>query len=215
MKKTCIIGLLAGICGLANVVSATTIITPTVSGQDYSSLVPANAGYSHAFEYGHYYEWGINLANGTQLTAATVTVNATLYNTTTGTLFVSLLDQTAVTGITQTSYSGETKGGPDYFANKTGFVDDTSKSFTKGQPTTMTFTLTADDLTNLNAYLAGQTATYEGFDIGFDPHCTYAVSSLSITYSTPDAATTVLLLGASLMGLEVFRRKFVPAKMQA
>jgi len=79
----------------------------------------------------------------------------------------------------------------------------------------ITGTLTGTALADLNYDLAHN----GGFNIGFDPNCTYYsnVTTMSFTYtkSVPDTAVTVLLLGASLLGLEIFRRKFAPAKNQA
>jgi hypothetical protein len=221
MEKISIIALLVGISGLATVANATTTTT-TVSGQNYASLVPANAGYSHAFEYGNDYEWGINLASGTQLATASLTIVATLENVSSGTLYASLLDLPAVSGITQTAYTGETQNGPDYFAGKAGFVGDTSKIFSEYSKTTLTFNLALvpSELSALNTYLAGQTGT-EGFDFGFDPHCTYVISSLCFNYTTvksngsgsvPDVSVTAFLLAFGLFSVECCRRKFAFSK---
>jgi hypothetical protein len=199
-----IIGILAALCGIAQA-------TPTVSGQNYASLVPAYGGYSDAFEIGYGYKWGINLANGVQLASAVVTVNTTLVNDPSGSyLYIGLIDAAPVTGVQQTStaYTGD-----GYLTHLTGFVTDQGTFFNNNQNQTVQFSITGSYLTTLNSYLAAH-STAEGFNIGFEPNCTYIVSSMSITYSTrsvPDTAATVLLLGAGLLGLEIFRRKFALA----
>lgn len=211
MTKICIIGIMAAICGIAQA----TTITPTVSGQDYSSLVPSGGGQSHAFEIGNGYEWGINLASGVQLASVTVTVNTKLINDPSGsTLYIGLIDAAPVTGVQET---GTSLSGDAYLTGLTGFVFDQGTFFNNNQTQNAYLYITGANLSSLNSYLAAH-STSEGFDIGFEPNCTYIVNSMSITYTTksvPDAATTVLLLGASLLGLEIFRRKFVPAKDHA
>ncbi len=209
MKKTCIIGLLAAICGITHA----TTITPT--------SIPV-------MTYDKGYEWGINLGSGVQLASAWITLDATVANTTDGYLFISLLDTAPVSGITSTT--GNTETGTDFWSSKvTGnnsagkpkYVSlaslkyGTSWGSSDNDGKTVTIPISGAALADLNSYLS---TTPEGFNIGFDPDCQYTFTSLCFNYTTvsvPDTAMTVLLLGASLVGLEMFRRKFVPAKNQA
>jgi hypothetical protein len=254
MKKICIIGLLAGICGLANVANATTIATPITINAPLNDLPNETLGgvkNTPYMEYNNAYEWGISLGSGVQLASATITVNATLYNESSGTLFVSLLDSTPVSGISWVS--GNTLSSSDYWGTpatgsaanqyftyhngtkhtagywsvnnnslgKPEYVSLGGLSYPTDDGISETIPLTTAELADLNSYLASTSPnTGGGFNIGFDPNCTYALTGLSFSYTTvpvsvPDTAMTVLLLGASLVGLEMFRRKFVPAKIQA
>jgi len=216
MKKTCIIGLLAGVCGLAN---ATTIDAP-------SSIVSPNT-----LSGNNAYEWGINLGSGVQVATAEVYINATLNHSGnsagTGKLWVDLLnssntgihspsdsDKTGDYWTTLSAYRGANSGnlkslGSLYFA---------AVNVTKTLDFVMSATQNSSALADLNAYL---TANNGVFDIGFDPDCTFTLNAMSFKYTTapkvtvPDTATTVLLLGAGLLGLEVLRRKFVPVKIKA
>lgn len=124
MKKTCIIGLMACICGVADLASANTI------NATLSQLTSENVGttqhpnWVNAFEYDNAYEWGISIAKGTMITSASITLNATLYNESFGFLYVSLLGNTpntgtggnTFTGNTVSGYSGWSQSGPDYWA---------------------------------------------------------------------------------------------------
>ncbi len=201
-----IIGILAALCGSAQ---ATTITASSIPQMSY--------------QYG--YEWGINLGSGVQLTSASITLNATVANTTLGYLYVSLLDTTPVSGITSTS--GNSESGTDFWSTKvTGnnsagkpkYVSIATLDYGTGWGSgnkdgkTVTINITGNALTDLNSYLS---TSPTGFNIGFDPDCIYTFSSLCFTYTTrsvvPDTASTVLLLGVGLLGLEIFRRKFALA----
>ena len=211
MKKTCIIGLLAGICGIAQ---ANTITASSIPVMTYDKG----------------YEWGINLGSGVQLASASITLKATVANTTKGYLFVSLLDTAPVSGITSTTGNTEHNPATDFWASKiTGnnsagkpkYVSVATLDYGTGWNSLnqdgklVTINIIGDALKDLNSYLS---TTPEGFNIGFDPDCQYTFTKLCFNYTTvsvPDTAMTLLLLGASLVGLEMFRRKFVPAKIQA
>jgi hypothetical protein len=224
MKKICLIGLLAGMCGY---VQANTINGPSsLVGTD--SLLGVNA-----------YEWGISsttlasqannaiyVPTGDTLQSVTITISGiTLTSEATGTLWVDLLssDISGKNGVKTGAKSfSDNDNGSDYFAKySTADVLSVAKvGFTKNQKQNLSYTLTGTSLT----FIEDSLLDYGYFDIGLDPDCYYDVNSLSFTYTvtpsnpngtrTPDAATTVILLGAGLLGLEVFRRRFnlAPAK---
>ena len=210
MKKTCIIGIIAALCSVAH---ASTITNSSVPSMSYASG----------------YEWGITkamLGNASSLSSFSFTINTTVGNTTPSCqLYIDLIGATPVNGFTTKSSPANSESGSDYWAalytgvnyyqlgtptygySATGAQD--GKDYT-----TITFAAGSTALNDLNYDLA----TYGGFNIAFDPNCTYTTSYMKFNYtvsSVPDAAMTVLLLGASLLGLEVFRRKFAPEKNQA
>ena len=208
MKKLLIIAIAAAFCSISQ---ATTITASSIPQMSY--------------QYG--YEWGINLGSGVQLASASITLNATVANTTQGYLFISLLDTTPVSGITSTSGNTEASPATDFWASqvtgnnsagKPKYVSiatlhyGTSWGSGNNDGKTITINITGNALTDLNSYLS---TSPRGFNIGFDPDCIYNFSSLSFTYTTrsvvPDTASTVFLLGAGLLGLEIFRRKFALA----
>ena len=224
MNKICIIGLLAGICGLANVANAV-----VVSYQN-----PITYGGTTTFYDGNAYEWGIQagsgsssqIPSGTQLSSATISFTATLSGEPNGTLYVDLLNLAPVgnDSIASISSTHITQTSGDYWTSSFSGVQSSAVSlnslgysFISGVQKSVAITIDSTTPTLLN-YLSSDLSSLGGFDIGFTPNCHYAVSGLSFSYTTksvPDAATTVLLLGASLLGLEIFRRKFAPAKNQA
>jgi hypothetical protein len=203
MKKICVVGLLAGICGLAN---ATQINAP-------SSLVGANV-----LDGNNAYEWGINLGSGAQVATAQIdftgiTLNVSGNSQGTGILYYDLL-KSSHTGVA-TATDGDAPG--DYWATVFSGANITSlgsQFFTK-VGTTLTWSVILN-ASILNSYL---TANNGVFNIGIDPDCHFTVGGLDFQYttttkhnSTPDVAMTAFLLGASLLGLEVFRRKHALAK---
>jgi hypothetical protein len=199
MRKTCIVAILAGICGI---VQATTITAPlgSLPNESFGSPVSGNAPY---MEIGNGYEWGItkaSLGGAANLTSFSITVTATLYNESSGNLDFYLINSAPISGFQQVTQSTVTSG-----------VLLVAEPYSEYTTTTNTFALSSSELNSLNLDIENN----GGFDLGFNPNCTYAISSVRITYNTPDTAATVLLLGASLLGLEVFRRKFVPATNQA
>ncbi len=199
-------GLLAGICGFAQATTVTSTLT-TLSGEDA-------------------YAWGIqiNVPTGDQITSATLTFNnitltASGNSQGTGILYADLLNSS---NSKLSTYTDNDDAG-DYFTSKSSPYSGASVTglgsdfFAKvgGSATTWNVGLSLSELTALNSYLS------DGFfAIGLDPDCHYTVGSITFTYTvgkpnivtTPDGATTSLLFGASLLGLEVFRRQFVLAK---
>lgn len=213
MKKLTLIAGLVAIFGLAQ---ATTINVP-------SALVTSGLDGNSA------YSWGITpvVPTGQQVDSATLTfsnikLTASGNSAGTGYLYTDLLslNSSGVTTYTDSDASG------DYFAGLSAFKGaNASKLTALGAQffasvgttiSTLSYVLSSAQLVTLNAYIAAG-----GFSIGIDPDCHYTFSSLSFSYTTatspgpkggvPDAATTVYLLGASLLGLEVLRRKFAPA----
>ena len=213
MKKLTIIAGLVTICGFAQ---ATTINAP-------STLVGANV-----LQGQDAYAWGISpvVPTGQQVTSATltfssVTLTASGNSAGNGYLYTDLLNL-STTGVA-TYVDNDAPG--DYFAGLSQFTGANSSKLSSlgsafftsvGTTLNLTYTLTSAQLISLNAYLAAG-----GLSIGIDPDCHYSVGGLSFTYTTgtggiphtpvPDMATTAYLLGASLLGLEVLRRKFAPA----
>jgi hypothetical protein len=218
MKKSCIIGLLAGLCGLAN---ATTISGPTGGTYPLVGSSVLNGTYA--------YEWGNSLGSGVQLASAEIDITGTLVHSGlangTGYLYVDLLNS-SLTGVHRAT-DNDVLG--DYWATQNQFKGANSGNLKSlgslffsaaGATVTWSFimngTSNAAALAALNSYL---TANNGVFDIGLDPDCIFTISKLCFTYTTvtnhtsvPDTATTVLLLGTSLAGLELLRRKFALAK---
>lgn len=206
VKKICVIGFLAAICGLAN---ATQIQINQINAP--TSLIGTNA-----LNGSDAYEWGLSLGKGTQVTSAeidftSIKLTASGNSAGTGLLWIDLLKSNH-TGLA-TAVDNDALG--DYWstvfsgANITSFG---SKSFASvGTSLTWSIILNSAQLVALNSYLAANAGV---FNIGLDPDCHYNVGGLDFKYTTsvPDAAMTVLLLGASLLGLEVLRRRFVLAK---
>lgn len=213
MKKLSVIVGLVSVCVLAQ---ATTINAP-------SSLVGANILLGQDA-----YAWGISpvVPTGQQVTSATLTfTGVTLTHSGNsagnGYLYTDLLNLNT-SGVA--TYTDNDAPG-DYFAGLASFSGSNSSKLSSlgtaffasvGTSLNLTYILTSAQLLSLNAYL-----TAGGLSIGIDPDCTYTVGSLCFTYTTgtgpgpkgsvPDTATTAFLLGAGLLGLEVFRRKFAPA----
>jgi hypothetical protein len=208
MKKICLIGLLAGVCGLAQATSITNNIG-TLEGDDA-------------------YAWTIGVsATPSTITSASITFNnitLTAANSSgTGVLYVDLLNNITKTAGTVGYADGDQAGdlfsntskNPKYtnpFLNK-GVTSLITTNFAKvGTTLSWTFNLTAPEL----AILTTQYLTDGYFAIGLDPDCHYTVGNIIFTYNTskpsgtptPDVATTALLFGVSLLGLEVLRRRF-------
>jgi hypothetical protein len=155
------------------------------------------------------------------LTFSSVTLTHSGNSAGNGYLYTDLLNL-STTGVS-TSVDNDAAG--DYFAGLSQFSGVNSSKLSSlgtaffasvGTTLNLTYSLSAAQLISLNAYLAAG-----GLSIGIDPDCTYTVGGLSFTYTTgsggiphtpvPDLATTAYLLGASLLGLEVLRRKFALA----
>jgi hypothetical protein len=201
MKKFVILAVLAASCGFA---SATTI-TSTIQGTDALSGEDA-------------YSWGIpvSLAPGQTITSASlsfVNIKLTAANSSGKGILYSDLIKSSQTGTH--SYTDNDKAG-DYFAgavSSANLVSLGSKVFgSVGTTLSWVVNFTPSELTSLNSFLTGGV-----FNIGFDPDCHYNVGSICFTYTTspvntPDAATTVYVLGLVLLGLEAARRKLAVAK---
>jgi len=161
------------------------------------------------------YEWGISkaaLGGATSLSSFSITIKTTVGTSTTGSsLYIDLIGANPVAGFTSTS--GNSENGLDFWASKTGYQDQLgapkygssygSSAWDNKYYTTITFAVGSKALADLNYDLA----TYGGFNIAFDPNCTYTTSSLKFNYTVPDTTTTAVLLGMSFLGLMVFRRK--------
>jgi hypothetical protein len=197
MKKICIMGLLAGICGFAQATTITSTLG-TLEGDDA-------------------YAWGIQIIvpTGDQITSATLTFNNITLTASgnpqgTGVLYANLLNSNSKGLVTYND--GDAAG--DYFG--LGSLLGSAVKFASVKTTESWYdTFNLQELATLNSYLS------DGFfAIGLDPDCHYSVGSICFTYTvgkpnsvtTPDVATTSLLFGTSLLGLEVFRRRFVLAK---
>ncbi|MEI6192974.1 MAG: VPDSG-CTERM sorting domain-containing protein [Verrucomicrobiota bacterium] len=194
MKKALLAGLLIGSLNFAQATSITLTSGSTLHG--------ANA-----------YEYLVSLTAGQNITAATLTFNnvkltASGWNT----FSYDLINrQDATTAI---SADADTQG--DYFTSHSPYsstaVQLGTKTFRLGETWNSTYTFSGATLSTLNTYAA------DGFfNFGFDPDCTYSVGSIVFNYtaqtvtnhtSVPDSATTVMLLGASLVSLVALRRKF-------
>jgi len=213
MKKLSIIASIISICGLAQ---ATTITAP-------STLVGANV-----LEGNDAYAWGISpvVPVGQIVTSATVTFSGVTLTASgnsagTGYLYTDLLNL-STTGVK--TYTDNDAAG-DYFTGLSQFSGANSSKLSNlgsaffaavNDTLNLTYVLSSAQLVSLNAYLAAG-----GLSIGIDPDCHYTVGNLTFSYTTgtgpgpkgsvPDTATTAFLLGAGLLGLDVFRRKFAPA----
>jgi hypothetical protein len=205
MKKTLLIATLVGISGLLRENSISVASALTLNGN--------NA-----------YSWGVSIAvpTGQVVTSAQIdftNVKLTAGNGTAGTdyLYTDLLN-THTTGVT-TKTDNDAAG--DYWATQLSGANITSlgsKLFaTVGTTLTWSYSITGSALAALNSYLAAGS-----FNIGIDPDCAFTVGGLSFTYtlapkpnSVPDQAETALLAIVGLAGLEIFRRKFVPATSKA
>ena len=202
MKKACFVA----IClSLGNLAQAITINAPS-SLTGYEVL---NGAYA--------YSWGvpISLASGETIDSATIAFSSVTLNVAnssgTGYLYTDLLNLNT-TGVA--SYSDGDAAG-DYFTTVVPASKLTSlgTQFFPSINTTNSwnYVLNASQLAALNAY-----ATNGLVDIGLDPDCHFSVGGISFTYTTltshnqqvPDGASTVLLLGATLMGLCLAHRKF-------
>jgi VPDSG-CTERM motif len=220
MKKIYVISLLVGICGYAEA----TNINSGISGQN--SLLGTDA-----------YEWGISsttkssqstsaiyVPTGDYLASVTINISGiTLTSESTGWLYVDLLNG-ALPGGNKTGVAviNDSDAPKDYFSTvkyasskySADLVNLKSQPFAQNKTQNLSIGITGTAFT----LLTDSILDYGYFDIGLDPDCYYDVSSIYLTYTvapitpnvtpTPDASTTVLLLGAGLLGLEVFRRRF-------
>jgi hypothetical protein len=209
MKKLLLLGTFVGITGL---VHATTINAPA-SLTGFEVLNGNNA-----------YSWGISIAvpTGEQVVSAEVDFTSVTLNiansTGTGFLYTDLLESSH-TGV-GTFADADAPG--DYWLGHPGAGLTSLKTVTfpnVGSTQTWSDVLTSTQLTALNAYLTANSGT---FDIGIDPDCHYSVGNISFTYTfgsgphtVPDVGATAFLLVVGLLGLEVFRRRFVVAKVKA
>jgi hypothetical protein len=204
MKKIWVIGFLVGICSLAN---ATQIQINAPSG-----LIGTNA-----LNGSDAYEWGLSLGSGTKVTSAeidftSIELTASGNSQGTGVLYCDLLKATQ-TGLASVS-DGDAAG--DYWSTVFSGANITklsTNSFASvGTTLTWSIILNSSQLTALNSYLAANAGV---FNIGIDPDCHFSVGGLDFKYTTPDVATTVFLLAASLLGLEMLRRRLVLAKARS
>jgi hypothetical protein len=201
MKKLCVLAVLAATCGLASAVTITSPIQGT-------GALDGNSAYA----------WGlsISLAPGQSITTASLSftdIKLTAANSTgKGILYSDLLNST-LTGV-HTYTDNDAVG--DYFAGhytSANLASLGSRVFgSVGTMLSWTVNFDSTQLAALNNFLADGK-----FDIGFDPDCHYNVGCIAFTYtttpvSTPDAATTVYVLGLVLLGLEVTRRQVAMAK---
>ncbi len=204
------VGLLVGVYGFAQ---ATTV---TSAFQGNNALTGENA-----------YEWGINIVppTGDVISSATLTFNdITLTKSgnsqNTGILYADILNGS---NSKLTSFSDGDRAGDFFTGSSSPFSAANvsslgSQSFVLNQKLSWSFTFNTAQLATLNAFLS------DGFfAIGLDPDCYYKVGSICFSYdvspatkivTTPDMATTVLLLGASLLGLEIFRRRLFPCRVK-
>jgi hypothetical protein len=156
----------------------------------------------------YYYTWNIYDPNliGANITAATLTYNNITLTSfglnRPGILWTHLLNTSSGSGTTGFTQGSDNDNGSDRFSGQGLFVG--KQLFpTLNVAATVPYSL---DLATLTSYAA------DGhFAIGIDPDCHYTVGSivLSITYSphsTPDAGSTVMLLGIALPVLGLFRR---------
>jgi hypothetical protein len=206
MKKVLSIATLVGISGL---VHATNITVTAPSSLDTLSGSDA-------------YSWGIAIGAGQTVTSASINWSGVDYlaagSNPTGYIFTDLLEL-STTGVNTIS-TGELNH--DYWSTSgTTYTSVGTMTFPSvGTTLSMSYILTGAELTALNAYL---TADHGIFDIGISPDCHYSVGGLTFVYSlgttngatVPDGATTALLLGLGLAGLEIFRRQFVAVRVKA
>jgi hypothetical protein len=173
------------------------------------------------------YEWGISItplsANQT-ITSATLSLNGIVL-TATGNgnnIYGSLLNlnDSGVTTFTDNDKPGDyfstTQFSVDY-KNLHGTALPSSYNYTS-LGTSQTFSLNASPANWIDKLTTGELSALNAdaldgkFDIGIDPDCHYNVGSITFTYTVcttnvPDTAMTAGLLGASFLGLLVFRRK--------
>lgn len=200
MKKTSILAILAATCTIAG---ATTISAPSVlTGKD--ALAGQDA-----------YAWGLSVGAGQTITSASLVFNnitLTAANSSgKGVLYSDLLNS-SLTGVH--TYTDNDATGDYFTGHYTGanIVSLGSKMFNAvGTTLSWTVTFNSAQLAALNLFAADGT-----FDLGFDPDCHYDVGSICFNYtvkqSVPDVDVTAYVLGLALLGLEVSRRKFAPAK---
>jgi len=198
-----LIGVALGIASLAQAGSITIPTGGTIVGtESYLYLINSASG----------------LGAGTKITSASLTFNnieLTQSGSAPNVIFYDLVNGNYAT---QTINSGETTG--DYFQNNAPYngsgvtVALGSKAFTLDNPISWTYTFTGTALTDLEA-----DALKGYFDIALDPNCYYNIGSIVLNYSvssgsipSPDSGMTVTLLGISLLGLLVYRRKFAAVK---
>jgi hypothetical protein len=212
MTKILLIAALVGSCGLLH---ANTIVAP-------ASVL--------ALDGDDAYSWGISIAVPTGQVVTSAQIDFTDITLTgsrgAGYIYTSLLNSQAA-GVTVKS-DGDAAG--NYWATQFSGANITSvgtETFaTVGTTLTWDYILNASELAALNAYLTTGT-----FNIGIDPDgtfgammCDYNMGSIVFNYTlgqpppparVPEQATTAFLLFISLAGLEIFRRRFIPARCQA
>jgi hypothetical protein len=170
------------------------------------------------------YAWNVdpNLSAGQDIASATISFTGITLNvpgsTGHGNLYTDILNSqmTGSHGLT-TAVDNDQAG--DYWATKysgnniMSLGDEYFQS--RGTTLSWSYTLTGDQLTELNSYLANGS-----FNIAIDPDCHFSAECIQFDYTVgtpniqgvPDVAVTGLLLGGSLLGLELVRRKYAFAK---
>lgn len=166
-------------------------------------------------------KWGISysIPSGQTITSATLTItNINNWAIETDALFIHLLNEN-INGVS--FLNDNTAGLSDYFGNSDSATNKKLTTFTDDNETyrygrwqnpseTFTYTFTSTQLDWLNAFAADGK-----FALGFDPDCHYFNDGVSLVITTgssngltvPDTGSSVILMGASLIGLAALRRR--------
>ena len=226
MKKTCIIGILTAICGMAQATSITLISGATdgsvqINGNNaYLYLIQISLGANQTISSASVYFNNIELVSSDAkdtVSAALVTQNLPTHtytdNDNSGNYFANSPFNGSYIGKAQQFTAPQSGGGWTFTGGKWVYV----QPYTIYDTESWSVSFDSTQLAAINN--AGGT-----FDIGIDPDCYYDVlGSIYLSYNittssnnrVPDQATTAGLLGISMLGLGAFRRKFVLAKNQA
>ena len=163
------------------------------------------------------YTWRIDNINlgGATITGATLTfTNIANWDANPNILFIHLFDTAKYSGVRSFIDSPDDIGMADNFAGSllasnpliaagTGNTFLTSKSFTM-TPTTFTYTFTAAQLLALQSYIANG----NNIAFGLDPDCHFFNNGVTFTMTVPDAGSTAVLLGLTLVTFGFVHRKF-------